>query len=50
MLMVQVRVVVVLGMPTSICMLSSEDSNIEQRQINMIEVFNKLSNVTKATL
>ena len=37
-------------MPNSIWMLSSEESNIEECQINMIKVFNKLSNVTKANL
>ena len=44
MLMVQVRVV--LGMPNSIWMLSSEDNSIEQRQIKMIEVFNKLFKIS----
>ena len=48
MLMVQVEVVP--GMPNSIWMLSSEESSIEQYQINMIEVFKKLSNVTKLIL
>ena len=38
------------SMPNSIRMLSSEDSSIEQYQINMNEVLNELSNVTKATL
>ena len=46
MLKVQVRVVP--GMPNSIWMLSSEDSSIAQRQINMIEIFNKLVNMSNS--